>query len=67
MMNPYTQQFAFFELNEGLGWKRPYGEMIINLKAGMPANSTAPEDKKAQLEKEGRAYMQVMLKQFLSF
>jgi len=67
MLNPYTEQFAFFELNEGLGWKRPYGEQIINLKDGLPAYSTAPEDKKEILDKEGRAYMQVMLKEFLSF
>jgi phosphoglycerol transferase MdoB-like AlkP superfamily enzyme len=67
IFNPNTQQFAFFELNEGLGWKRPYGEQIINLRADLPAYSTAPEDKKEELDKEGRAYMQVMLNQFLSF
>ena len=65
MLNPFTEQFAFFELNEGLGWKRPYGEQIVNLKANLPAYSTAPDDKKQELDKEGRAYMQIMLKEFL--
>lgn len=67
IFNPNTPEFAYFELNEGFGWKRPFGEVVVNLRDGLAPVSNEPEEIKNQLDKEGRAYIQVMVDEFLSY
>ena len=50
VFNTCYRPFAFFELNEGLGWKTDEGEYILT------GNGRA--DSLGQLERQGKAYMQ---------
>ena len=67
MMNPYTPEFAFFELTDGFGWKRPEGELVRSLVHNWYYQKKGPEDLRPLLEKEGTAYTQQLLKEFLSY
>ena len=67
MLNPYTPEFAFFELNDGFGWKRPYGDIVKSATNKWYYQKNAPKNKRPQLEKEGYAYIQVLIKEFLSY
>lgn len=67
MFNPYAPQFAFFELNDGFGWKRPYGELVKSAANNWYYQKNAPKEKLPVLEKEGYAYIQQLIKEFLSY
>lgn len=67
MFNPYTQQFAYFELNEGLGWKRPEGHYVWNrFTDHYWQNSLRPEDD-ARVKQEGKAFLQVLFQEFIGY
>lgn len=67
MMNPYTPEFAFFELTDGFGWKRPDGDLVKSAIHKWYYQKNAPPKKLPELEKEGYAYIQVLLKEFLNY
>lgn len=67
MLNPYIQEFAFFELTDGFGWKRPYGELVKSAEYKWYYQKNAPTDSLPILEKEGYAYTQTLLKEFLGY
>ena len=67
ILNPYTPEFAFFELNDGFGWKRPYGDIVKSVTHKWYYQNNVSKDKRVQLEKEGNAYIQVLIKEFLSY
>ena len=49
--------FAFFELNNGLGWKTPEGEFVYS-NTGNCIKNTLPENVSDSIVKDGKAYMQ---------
>ena len=67
MLNPYSPEFAFFELNDGFGWKRPYGSIVKSATNKWYYQKNAPKDKLPKLEKEGYVYIQVLINEFLSY
>jgi len=67
MMNPYTPEFAFFELSDGFGWKRPEGELVRSLVHNWYYQKKGPVELRPLLEKEGTAYTQHLLKEFLNY
>ncbi len=67
MMNPYAPEFAFFELTDGFGWKRPEGELVRSLVHNWYYQKKGPEDLRPLFEKEGTAYTQHLLQEFLSY
>jgi phosphoglycerol transferase MdoB-like AlkP superfamily enzyme len=67
MLNPFTQQFAYFELNEGLGWKTPKGHFVWNKFADHYWQiSLKPEDD-ARVIQEGKAFLQVLFQEFIDY
>jgi len=67
MFNPYSPQFAYFELNEGLGWKRPEGHFVWNRFADHYwQNSLRPEDDE-RVKNEGKAFLQVLFQEFINY
>lgn len=67
MFNPYSKQFAYFELNEGLGWKAPEGHFVWNRYADHYwQNSLKPEDD-ARVKQEGKAFLQVLFEEFIGY
>jgi len=56
VFNKCYRPFAFFELNEGLGWKTDEGEFVISGNAVL--TNTFPKEQSDSLTKQGKAYMQ---------
>lgn len=67
LFNPYSQQFAFFELNEGLGWMRPEGYFVWDKFADRYYKKNITEDKKDEIILEGKAYLQVLFEEFINY
>ncbi len=66
IFNPYSPRFAYFDLYNGFGWKRPYGELVVSLKPKYVWKFSAPKDKITTLKKEGYAYVQYLFETFLN-
>ena len=58
--------FAFFELNNGLGWKTPEGEFVYS-NTGIYIKNTLPENVRDSIVKAGKAYMQYHFDLFNSY
>ncbi len=67
IFNPYSNQFAFFELNYGFGWKRPYGRLETDIRGPVDYFTDFPKDSLPKARKEGQAYVQVLLQEFLNY
>ncbi len=67
MFNPCTPPFAYFELNEGYGWKRPQGEVVQNIINNYYFVKKCKNEQCPALEKEGRSYVQVLFEEFMGF
>jgi phosphoglycerol transferase MdoB-like AlkP superfamily enzyme len=65
IFNPYVQHFAYFDLYNGFGWKRPYGELIVSMKPYRIWKFTAPKDKIDSMKKEGFSYVQYLFENFV--
>ena len=58
--------FAFFELDEGLGWKTPEGEFVY-LNKGTYVKNTLPASVRDSVVMDGKAYMQYHFDLFNSY
>lgn len=58
--------FAFFELNQGLGWKTPEGEFVYS-NTGAFTKNTLPEAIRDSVVVDGKAYMQYHFDLFNSY
>jgi len=67
IFNPYSPEFVYFELNDGFGWKRTYGEEVFSIKNNHNYVQKVSEDKKEELNLEGRAYLQVLFDEFMEY
>jgi phosphoglycerol transferase MdoB-like AlkP superfamily enzyme len=67
LFNPYSPEFAFFELNEGLGWKTPQGHFVWDKFADHYFQKQLPEAEEARMLKEGKAYLQVLFGDFIAY
>ena len=67
MLNPYSPQFAYFELTDGFGWKRPDHYIVYNVTVPFVVLTDLPKDKIDDLKKEGQAYVQVLFSKFLNY
>ncbi len=66
-LNPFAPQFVFFQMNEGLGWKRPEGYYIYNKDANVFLEKNLPPVMEDSIIKEGKAYLQVLFREFLDY
>ena len=67
IFNPYSPEFAYFELNEGFGWKTSSGEIVVNIKDGFNYVEKATDSEKEKLDLEGRSYLQVLFDEFMGY
>lgn len=65
LMNPYSKEFAFYTFDEGLGWKRPEGQLVymINEKRLVFEKYVDPFAN-VRLFEEGKAYLQRLTEEF---
>jgi phosphoglycerol transferase MdoB-like AlkP superfamily enzyme len=66
-MNTCYRPFAFFELNDGFGFKRQEGYLIWNHYAGSPWQLQAADSLQGELTIQGKAYMQALMDEFMAF
>lgn len=67
MFNPYAPQFAFFETNNGFGWKNSEYFLESHVVESFDWNKNVPNDKLDAFRKEGQAYLQTLLKEFIEY
>ncbi len=67
LMNTGYQPFAYFELNDGFGWKRPDGELVWNILTNKAHIDSMPPALKDSLSREGKAYLQQWYGEFLRY
>ena len=66
VFNYCYKPFAFFELNNGLGWKTPDGEFVLSNSYGFIKNDL-PETMSDSIVLDGKAYMQYHFDLFNSY
>lgn len=67
IFNPYSPEFAFFELNEGLGWKTPEGYFVWDKFGDRYYKKQLPASDEDRILKEGKAYLQVLFGDFIAY
>ncbi|MCF6170994.1 MAG: LTA synthase family protein [Bacteroidales bacterium] len=67
IFNPYSPEYAYFDLTTGFGWKRPFGEIVLKLEDNYHYVNKVDESREKELEEEGRAYVQVLFEEFLGW
>lgn len=66
LFNPYYPEYVFYEATNGVGWIRPYGHFIWHKDVGF-IEMKVPDDKKEGLIREGKAYLQVLFREFIDY
>ncbi|MCW5908603.1 MAG: sulfatase-like hydrolase/transferase [Chitinophagales bacterium] len=66
LMNPYTNEFAFYTFNEGFGFCDNTGCMVWNKKYNRSTNTAATEKEKELLRTKGAALLQLLMDDFLA-
>jgi phosphoglycerol transferase MdoB-like AlkP superfamily enzyme len=67
LFNPYSPEFAFFEMNDGLGWKRPSGYYVYNKRENQFLDKKLNPNDEEKVIREGKSYLQEVFRQFLDF
>ncbi len=65
LFNPYTPEFAYFELNQGFGWITPGGYLSYDHFNSRYFQNTYTDSLKTEKQKEGAAYLQVLFQEFI--
>lgn len=69
LFNPYSPEYAYFELHYAFGWKRPAGEFVYSWDWDyyyqFNIDTAASQLEKEQLVDEGKAYLQVLFQEFI--
>jgi len=66
LFNPYIPDYVFYEATNGVGWMRPYGHFVWHKDYGI-LEKEVPDDKSEKLIEEGKAYLQVLFKEFIEY
>lgn len=66
LMNPYTPEFAYFELNQGFGWIRPEGYFAYDhFNMHYLENTLSDTIQQNRAYKEGASYLQVLFQEYI--
>ena len=65
LFNPYTPEFAYFELNRGFGWITPEGYLSYDHFNNIYIQNTYNDSLKSEKQKDGAAYLQVLFQEFI--
>lgn len=69
LLNPVSPSFAYFEINDGVGWKTPSGEFVYDMRNDHYISLTMTEGSSDQdreiLIRQGKSYIQVLFQAFL--
>ncbi len=66
LMNPYTKEFAYFELNQGFGWIKPEGYIAYDHFNQRYLSSTITDTtQQKEALKEGASYLQTLFQEYI--
>jgi phosphoglycerol transferase MdoB-like AlkP superfamily enzyme len=66
-MNPYSPNFNYFAMDNGLGWIRPEGVWTYDYTTSSVIRNTFPADKQKNAMKEGKAYLQRVFQEYMDY
>ncbi|MCK4568686.1 MAG: LTA synthase family protein [Bacteroidales bacterium] len=66
LFNPYSPEFVFYEATNGVGWMRDSGYFVWNKSYGF-LEMELQEQHKDSLIMEGKAYLQVLFREFMDY
>ncbi len=67
LFNPYTQEFAFYEATEGVGWVCPEGYFVYRREMEGYFDIDITPGNEEKVINEGKAYLQVLFQQYLDY
>lgn len=68
LMNPYTQEFAYYALTTGFGWVVPKQSLAYNYQSkGNDWNTTINQNYTDSLNLYGKSYLQVLFQEYLDY
>ncbi len=67
LFNPYSPEFAYFEIQIGCGWIRKDGQFVYQKTTGQFEVMTYPARVQQQRIQEGKSYLQVLFQQFMDY
>lgn len=67
LMNPFSKEFAFWEINVGGGWITREGYYIYQNTTGAFDENTFPSGSAPKATKDGKSYLQVLFQEFIDF
>jgi len=65
MFNPYTKEFAYFELIQGYGFIKPQGFISYYHFSNQVLSTTLPDSLQQEALKDGGAYLQVLFQEYI--
>lgn len=67
LFNPTTQEFAYFEATDGVGWVTPNGYYSYHRKNDNYYQLEIPENMKDSIITDGKAYLQVLFQEYINY
>lgn len=67
IMNPYSPEFNYFTMDNGLGWIRPSGCWTYDYTTSSVILNTFPANEKEKAMKEGKAYLQRVFQEYMDY
>ncbi|GAB1405733.1 LTA synthase family protein [Lentimicrobium sp.] len=65
LLNPYAPEFAYFSFEEGLGFVVPDGHFVYDARIDHFNEVSLPENKKDEIIKTGKSYLQVIFQKYM--
>lgn len=68
LMNPFSKEFAMYTFDEGFGWKRPEGQLVVHVRDNRVEFERAKNPEELErLKNEGKACLQRLTEQFSAY
>jgi phosphoglycerol transferase MdoB-like AlkP superfamily enzyme len=67
LMNPYSPNFNYFTLDNGLGWIRPSGYFEYDYTTSTYPQNTIPPGEQDSIIKEGKTYLQRVFQEYMNY
>jgi phosphoglycerol transferase MdoB-like AlkP superfamily enzyme len=67
LFNPTTQEFAYFEATDGIGWITPNGHYTYYRRHNNYYQMEIPENIKDSIITDGKAYLQVLFQEYINY
>ena len=67
LMNPYSPNFNYFTMDNGLGWIRPSGHFEYDYSTSTYYQNTIPAGEQDSIIREGKTYLQRVFQEYMDY